>query len=67
MKFSTILVHFFILRKVITCDVANQSWFRINGIDMRFNLFMFAIVIDLNFSKLSNIEMYVPRDVGDRI
>lgn len=34
---------------------------------MRFNPFEFAIVIDLNFSKLFDIEIYVPRDVGDRI
>lgn len=61
------MVHSFILRDVIRRDVRNILWFWINRVDLRFSPFEFVIVTTLHFSKLTDIEMYVPRDVEDKI
>lgn len=67
MRFDLVLVHLFILREVIRRDMRDQLWFQINGVNMRFSLYEFALVTDLYFSTFTNIAMYMPQEARNRI
>lgn len=60
MRFNRVLVHLFILKEVIRVDAREQLWFKVNGIDVRLSAFEFALITNFHFSKLTNIDHYLP-------
>ena len=59
-RFSGVLIHSFILRAVNKVTSRKELWFRVNEVDVRFSLYEFAIMIDLQFSHMVDIDMYIP-------
>lgn len=66
-RFSGVLVHSFILREVVRANSVKELWFRINGIDVRFSPYEFALVTGLRFNRRSKIQQYLPSAANHRI
>ncbi|XP_044474064.1 uncharacterized protein LOC123202288 isoform X3 [Mangifera indica] len=66
-RFSGVLVHSFILCKVVRANSVKELWFRINGIDVRFSPYEFALVTGLRFNRRSKIQQYLPSLADHRI
>ncbi|XP_044503651.1 uncharacterized protein LOC123224130 [Mangifera indica] len=66
-KFSGVLVHSFLLRQLYRGFDKNEFWFRVNGVDVRFSPFEFALMTGLPFSQLTTLSSYIPHASKHRI
>lgn len=57
--FGGMLVHASFLRAINRMNSRNELWFRLNRVDVRFNPYELAIMINLQFRWLIDVGMYI--------